>query len=454
MRLRTLSRLLGSSLIVAGTMVGCSGARMENRPAIAATQASGIALGIEKALAAKDYARALIDAERFVTASPREAAARTLLGRAYLANGRYASARTAFTDALTLGSSDPRAIVSLALVETGLGNAAAARELLIRHIADLPASDYGLAMAISGNPNEGVRALLQAVNLPGADVRTRQNLAYALALTGQWGQARLVAGQDLSGRDLQDRLARWAATAQAEAMPQRVFAMTGVAPRADDGGMPVRLALDNNVPQDVLARTSTASPEHSAPEDLPAPRALAVADANAPLISAAPTPFREAAEPRVAGSSTSAKVKVREPVPAAPPAPAPTPLKRTVLPASSAAPVDDNDPPAASIGSDWVVQIGAFGDATATNRAWQQALRKGFAKHRRIESRFAHAGKTWHRIALGGFEGRGGALAYCASLRAQGQACFVRQDKGLAGEIQMARANAARTETLGLALVR
>ncbi|MFT3968531.1 MAG: SPOR domain-containing protein, partial [Sphingobium sp.] len=250
---RTFSRIGGASLIVLSTMVACSGARMERRPAIASAQAGSIATGIERSLGARDFARALLDAERLVEAQPREASARTLLGRAYLANGRYASARTAFEDAMALGANDPRTIISLSLVRTAMGGPEGARALLSAHIDQLPASDYGLAMAMAGDANEGVRALLEAVRAPEADAQTRQNLAYALALGGQWGQARLVAGQDLSGNQLQQRINQWAASAQAGAYPERIASFLGVQPRADDGGLPGRLALSNSEPTSMAA---------------------------------------------------------------------------------------------------------------------------------------------------------------------------------------------------------
>ena len=58
---RTFTRLAGASLIVTATMVGCSGAQMEHRPALSSNNATGIATGIEKALQSRDFARALLD---------------------------------------------------------------------------------------------------------------------------------------------------------------------------------------------------------------------------------------------------------------------------------------------------------------------------------------------------------------------------------------------------------
>src|ERR1044072_1276278 len=166
---RNFGRLLASSLIVTTATAACSGAHVRNRPALASTQPPAMALDIERALGAHDFARALLDSERLVEAKPREASYRTLLGRSYLSNARYQSAHAAFEDAITLGANDAPTIVSPALVRTALGSDGDARALLSDHISDLPAADYGLAMAVAGDPNEGVRALLEAVRQPDAD---------------------------------------------------------------------------------------------------------------------------------------------------------------------------------------------------------------------------------------------------------------------------------------------
>ncbi len=92
---------------------------------------------------------------------------------------------------------------------------------------------------------EGVRALLEAV-VPDATAKTRQNLAYALALGGQWGQARLIAGQDLPAREAEARIGEWTQAFSTGSPSDRVVAMLGVSPRADDAGLPVWLALNDD----------------------------------------------------------------------------------------------------------------------------------------------------------------------------------------------------------------
>lgn len=461
---RTFTRLAGASLIVTASMVGCSGAQMEHRPALTSNNAASIATGIEKSLAARDFARALLDAERLVAAQPREAANRTLLGRAYLANGRYVSARTALEDAVTLGAHDPRTLISLSLVRTAMGNPDGARALLSAHIGELPASDYGLAMAMAGDPQEGVRALMEAVHAPEADAQTRQNLAYALALGGQWGQARLVAGQDLSGSQLQQRLAQWAQTAQAGAYPARVASFLGVQPRADDSGLPAQLALSSSEPtslaeakplqpSDMAAEAAKADEAGPSADDQalaaaqpetvePAPAEATVASADvaaafpaaapAPLIRASADPMREAVMKRLADPIVSTK------------SPAKSIASRAFAGPRGLAPLPRSSASADALhgGSDWVVQIGAYNSGKVAAAAWARASGKSLEQHgyRKIMGQVTLNGRTYHRLAMSGFSSRIAADRLCASLRSSGQSCFVRQDAGVASDIRMARA--------------
>lgn len=457
---RTFARLAGASLIVTASMVGCSGAKMEQRPALTSNSAAGIAAGIEKSLASRDFASALLNAERLVEAQPREASNRTLLGRAYLANGRYTSARAALEDALTLGANDPRTLISLSLIRTAMGNPDSARALLSAHISDLPASDYGLAMAMAGDVQEGVRALMEAIHAPEANAQVRQNLAYALALGGQWGQARLVAGQDISGSQLQQRLAQWAQTAQAGAYPERIASFLGVHPRADDSGMPTRLALSNSEatslaearpiqPVNLAAeaagpstdeQTITASQQEPVPPPPPAgaeQTVLASISAGSafatqssepvPIIRAPADPMREAVMKRLAEHSVVTQSNAATAFS--------SPRNLDVLPQATAA-------KGVHGGSNWVVQIGAYSSNRSATAAWVRAKGKFLEQrgYRKITGRVTLNGQTYHRLAMSGFSNRASADQLCANLRSNNQNCFVRQDAGVASELRMARA--------------
>src|SRR5690606_15546062 len=111
---------------------------------------------------------------------------RELLGQAYLLAGRFASARQAFTDVLTLDPSNGRAALNLALTEIAGGDWSGARDTLAVHANTIPASDLGLAFALAGDPVKAVEILAPAAREANAGAKTRQNLALALALAGRW----------------------------------------------------------------------------------------------------------------------------------------------------------------------------------------------------------------------------------------------------------------------------
>jgi len=434
---RNFGRILASSLVVT-TVVACSGnPQMQQRLALASTPDSGTAVAVERALGAHNFARALVDAERLVEAKPREASYRTLLGRAYLASGRYQSAQAAFEDAITLGANDTRTIVSLALIQTALGNARDARDLLADHISDLPAADYGLGMAVAGDANEGVRALLEAVRQPDADAKTRQNLAYALALSGNWGQARLVGGQDLDGSELQQRLTVWAATAQSTALPQRVAALVGVAPRSDDSGLPQRLALSQSAGTALAAATPQPATDlvASAVADAPVQQIAAASPVIAPAASTMAQPQMVAAAAPTKPVQTGLMIQ-RIPMVAQPaPAPIRQPVAKRVANTAPAAPV------AMQTRSDWVVQIGAYDNAAVAEAGWQRANSRlsMLRSYRKVSGTISLNGQTWHRLAVSGFGDRSAARQLCATLQRNGQTCFVRRDETVAPATRMAQ---------------
>lgn len=439
MQKQKLSILMASAAILGSSMVGCSGASLDRRPALSAQNAPALAPRVEKALAGKDFASALMQAEELVAATPNDPAARALLGRAYLANGRYASARTAFSDAVTLGNRDVRTIVSLALAETGLGNAEGARTLLASHISELPAADYGLAMTMAGDPKEGVRALLEAVKQPEATAQTRQNLAYALALAGAWGQARLVAGQDLAAREAEQRIGQWSIAAQ-NGDEQRVAALLGVSPRGDDSGLPVRLALGGAGSAPVQTASSDLIGEArqdvalAAAETAPAP-ADAVAEFSPQAMPAKPDSFavamtfdaaRTSEAPLIRASSDPMRQAVRAAFKRSAADDAQTLINRTGMSriAKLTAPTADAE------ASDWVIQLGAFDNAAVAKEKWARISRgrTGLGEFHQIHSEFSLNGRAFHRLAIRGFADHGSANALCKSLRAEGQACFVRLD--------------------------
>lgn len=494
------SNLAASSLIVACSMVGCTGQAVHTSAGASAGKLAAMADAqaheAEAALRQHDAGQAIQIAEAAVAAFPDKAEYRTLLGRAYLMDGRFASARTAFEDALTLGSTDGRNIVNLSLIHVASGDSSAAQHLLSDHVNDLTAADYGLAMAMAGNPDEAIRVLSQAIHATTAGAKERQNLAYAYALAGQWTEARQVAMLDLAPLDAAKRVLQWAQSAQPGAESQRVIAMMGVAPRGDDTGLPVRLALGQpKVPAPVQMADAALAPSAPAANDFtPLPieeSTLAPAPAvPVKLAEAAPTPEPAAmhatasqwaaalapAEPAAAPvapvpaqvtaaqwaatiEDDSASVPEFIPAPRAPakvavamPAAAPSldskgafvPARASLLkrnmpaarPASIWQPVD------AARGSAWVVQLGAFSTPQAAAAAWNHYVRgnEKLGLFPQVVSQANVNGTNFHRLAIAGFGDRAGADRMCGAIRAAGGACFVRLGGAEAAPVRWARA--------------
>jgi Flp pilus assembly protein TadD len=450
---RTFSILLASAAIFGASMAGCSGANMERRPLALGEREGAAAARIERLLGEKDYAKALQVAETLVGAQPQDGDARALLGRAYLANGRYVSARTAFGDAMALGNRDPRTIISLSLCETALGDAGAAHELLAAHIQDIPAADYGLAMAMTGDAQEAVRALLEAAKQPDATAKTRQNLAYALAMGGAWAQARLVAGQDLSAREAEKRMGQWAWSLLEGKQTDRVVAMVGIAPRADDEGLPTALALNQAPVEEAQAMDLASAPEPAAEAS------EEVATDDAPPVEAAPVPL-----PDLPGQATPPAPRAEIATaafapPSARPSPSPDSLDAAMRAAfgSRAVAIGPNRgnwaqgiarPASDAEASDWVVQLGAFDSAAIASDKWRRitARRSELGAFKPVNSVFAHDGRNYHRLAIRGFGDRGLADLTCLTLKSLGQDCFVRLDDTDA--TRMARSGARKADPL------
>mgnify|MGYP001545762207 CR=1 FL=1 len=477
MKRNTTFRIASSTALMVVTMAGCSGSALNTRAGTSAGKleqmAASQAGNAEKALAASDAGRAIQIAEAAVAADPRNPAHRTLLGRAYLMLGRFESARTAFEDALTLGSTDGRAIVNLSLIHVAQGRSNDAQALLTRHVGTLSAADYGLAMAMAGNPDEAIRLLSQAIHAPGASARERQNLAYAYALAGQWTEARQMAAVDLPPMEAAKRVLGWAKMSQPGAESARVIAMMGVQPRGDDAGLPVRLALApaTDAPAalaqaaPVEAPALTDSGEVSAPAEIAYDRTQeestsvstdAVADA-----AAGPTQAAAAWSEAIASTETAqpladeAAVPEFIPAPRAPlkvashsaAAPVAAPLLRPTaiqppLKAAKARPVAIWKPVEPTNGSAWVVQLGAYASRDGANAGWATLVQRngGLGQFPVVRSEAMVSGRQFYRVAIAGFSDRAGAERVCASLRTRGSACFVRQGGAEAAPSRWAKA--------------
>ncbi|MFY9351791.1 MAG: SPOR domain-containing protein [Sphingobium sp.] len=418
-----------SSLIVATTMVGCSGAAYHPRTSAVQPKADPAKFAEEagRALAARNAGKAVDAAEAAVRLAPQNASYRQMLGRAYVLAGRFASADTALSDAMTLGSSDASTIVNLALVKVAQGRADEARSLLTANAGSVPAADYGLAMAMAGDPIEGVRILTQAIQDPSATARTRQNLAYAFALAGRWKDARMMVGMDMEPLAANKRISDWAQIAEPSLAPLRVAALMGVALNENDPGQPVALALAApaaDMPVQMAEAAPEAAPEPEAPvavaEATPAPAPVAE---QAPAIKAPETPVRVAARDFVVEDQAGKPVAKPVAKAAAKPTSKPQPM-----PAAKVQQVAFLKP-VANGASGWVVQLGAYDSPAIAKEKWLSMAGRNatLAAFPVLTSQATVKGKAFHRLAISGFANRGDAQAACRIIQSNKGQCFVRE---------------------------
>ena len=365
------------------------------------------------ALAKGDAAVAVSNAEAATLLLPQDAETRALLGRAYLASGRFRSAETALGDALTLDPSLGRIAVTRALAQIALGQDDAALESLAAAEGGAPEADIGLALALLGRGDQARERLLSAVRQPGTDARTRQNLAMAYALEGRWNDAAAIAAQDVPADKMADRLRRWAMIAQLKSDPaMQVGALLGVLPAADSG-QPLELALI----------TAPAAPE--------AP--VLVADAPtvpmplpfvAPAAPTAPNQVTVAAASPVAPKAAAMVLRVDAPVPAPKQPVARLAAAKTIapLPAHPRSPVQGK----------WAVQLGAFYSVRRTEAAWTKLSSQAafLSAYTPTGSGLRRSRSTLYRLSVSGFANRAEATSLCMRIRAVGGACFVRSAAG------------------------
>lgn len=403
-----------SALLLGGTMVGCThgqglaSASSRDAGKIDA-QAADLAARAGKELAKKNGDKAVEYAEAAVALQPRDAGYRALLGQSYLQAGRFASAHQAFADTLTLDPNNARAALNLALAEIAEGDWATARKTLDDHAAVIPVSDRGLALALAGDPKDAVAILLPAARQPGADAKTRQNLALAFALAGDWRDARVIVGMDLSPAQVDQRLGEWAQLAQPHAASDQVAALLGVK-ASRDPGQPIALALNAPSAPVAVADASPAAPATDA--------------AQAPVVAAAaPAPAAEAKPQQVAQVVFGPRHEVVQQLPAAPAA---APHPAAMVAKTAARP----EPRPLSSG-DYYVQLGAYENAAVAHDGWARAARRfpAFAERTPQGMNFTQGGTTYYRLSVGGFS-RTDARRLCNQYRAHGGRCFIRTGAG------------------------
>lgn len=212
------------------------------------TRADASASQAQEALAVGQTPEAIRLAEEAVVGEPRNASYRAMLGRAYLDAGRFASAASAFDDAMTLGDNSARTALSMALALIGEGKQPEAVALLGDWEQEIAAADIGLAYALAGDSPRGISVLETSIRGGQNTAKSRQNLAYSYALAGRWREARLMAQQDVPADQIDNRIDQWSRTVAPEAYQARIATLLNVPANVADAGQPARLAL-NNAPE-------------------------------------------------------------------------------------------------------------------------------------------------------------------------------------------------------------
>ena len=397
----------------------------------------GLAMRAQAAMQQGDYASAVDFAERGVAANMNDASFRSLLGNAYFAAGRFASAEAAYKDSLTLAPQQPQLVLRLALVSIAQGKTGEAMMQLEAARNFLDPADYGLALALAGRPANAVAILEEAARVPGADPRVRQNLALAFALQGDWTAARTIAAQDVPADQLDTRIQQWMAFATPARASDQVAALTGVTPAIADPGQPVRLAL-NAQPHDTRLASAEAAPmtvETVTATAEPMPVAAAPA---AVEYAAAAEPAWQTEPMAIAAADTAAPPPVAE-------APKPAPKRITKAKSKSASAAKPNAsaraaglfhkasfPKAVRGNSRSVVQIGAYAQRSFVNVAWANLAKKypALRDYSPSSARFESTKGTVYRLSLQGFASDSQARDFCVSLKRAGGNCFVRSVAG------------------------
>ena len=385
----------------------------------------GLATRAMAALNANDIPAAISFAERAVEKTPDDAGFRTLLGNCYFAGGRFASAEAAYKDALSIYSNQPQAVLKLALAQIAQGKNAEALSFLEAGKAALDPSDYGLALALAGQPADAISVLEPIARSDGADARVRQNLALSYAFAGNWDNARAIAAQDVPADQLETRVRQWMQLANPAKSSDQVAALIGVTPAASDPGQPVRLAL--HTPAKGQPPLADAAPAPAPVQAAPAPEPQV---AEAPPVEAAPVAPISMAQAAAASPEAPAAFAAMMPT-----APAPKPARKAAQLHRASAPAGRAPVRAAVLRKgnvNAVVQLGAFGNSDRVAAAWSAAAHRfgALRDFTPVSARFDSPRGTFYRLSVKGFASVGEANALCSSIRRNGGQCFVRNVAG------------------------
>ncbi len=432
-------KLAASTLVIGSAVVTGVGAAQSASENVQSPRQSMVKLAqdasdkAEKAIANKQGDVAVEWAERAVAAMPQDGKFRMVLGDAYLSAGRFASAEAAFANALTLSPDLGRAALKLSLSKIAMGRGPDAIAVLESNKAKIAVADYGLALALAGDPGAAIAALEPAARGYDANVKTRQNLALSYAIGGRWVEARAIAAQDLPMAVVDKRMREWASFVRPTAAWDQVASLLGVTPVFDDG-LPSALALVETgaAPVNVAEAAPAPAPVEEVvlvAENAPTPAAEPVVQTASnggiifaplsPVVQAIPVQSVQKVARKTAPLIKSSRAPVKQVIVSTA-----TPLaKRTPTPAKASPAIE---------GGKFSVQLGAYSSAARADAAWATAAKQNAALAKRgpSTSRVTANKASLYRLAVSGFTSREDASRVCTQVRSSGGSCFVRSSAG------------------------
>ncbi|MDJ0643750.1 MAG: SPOR domain-containing protein [Erythrobacter sp.] len=398
--------------------------------------------------------KAVLHAEAAVLAEPRNASYRALLGASYLEAGRFEAAATSFGDAIELGDTDPRTVLSYALAKTALGDQSSAIEMLSDWEGAIDPADLGLAYALAGKSERGIHVLVNTLRAGQNTAKVRQNLAYTYALAGNWRGARVMASEDVPADQIDARLTEWASTAKPEDVMKRVASLLGVSP-SNGGGLPKHLALSNFPSQQAMVAEAAAQVEGGRELTDADLVEVSVATSEAETLALKLDSKPDPVDPTV---SNILKATATAAAPTAKPAPAPV-AKPAPAPAVSSAPrfvsnavvqkipekaKEERKAPrrvasrtsqrrmaatrAASrdkSANSHLVQLGSFDTREVAKAKWKEFQKRfpALKGHDVVITKAKVNDRVFYRVAAAGFGPRS-ARAMCSSVKSIGRGCF------------------------------
>ncbi len=185
----------------------------------------------QSALAKGETSAAISLAQRTLDGAPGDRIASQILAEALLADGQAEASVSAFKSLLSLDGNDAAARAGLGMALLASGDPATAKAELEKAMVAKPdatvIANIGLALALAGD-TAGAIKVLEPVALSGSgNIRSRQNLALALTLSGNRAKAYTVAALDMGAVPAVRQVDAWYADAD-KPLPDQLKQFAGL----------------------------------------------------------------------------------------------------------------------------------------------------------------------------------------------------------------------------------